>query len=266
MNYYVVDSFTEKMFGGNPAGVCPLDSWLPDDTLQNIAMENNLSETAFFVKQDGHYELRWFTPELEVDLCGHATLASAFVLFNFIEPDSEELKFHSQSGTLTVTRGDSGIIWLNFPARPGTKVANYPVLKEAFNLENFETYKSADLMVVVESEDVVRAVKPILSVLTKVKDEAEMPSDDFGIIVTAPGKNCDFVSRFFAPNVGIGEDPVTGRAHCVMTPYWSKRLGKTSLSAQQVSKRVGKLWCEDCGDRIKIGGQASLYLKGEIML
>jgi PhzF family phenazine biosynthesis protein len=266
LNYYIVDVFTDRNFGGNAAGVCPLDSWLPDKTLQNIAMENNLSETALFVERDGYYELRWFTPEIEVDLCGHATMASAYVLFNILNVEQDALEFQTQSGLLTVRRGDEGMLWLDFPSRPGVVAPNYQALIKAFGISHFETYKSADILVVVENEDTVRNLRPDFDALTKVKDDAGIPDDSFGVIVTAPGSDCDFVSRFFAPNAGIPEDPVTGRAHCVLTPYWSKRLGKTSLTARQLSKRGGQLWCEDAGERVKIGGKAVLYMQGEIVI
>ena len=264
MNYYVVDVFTDRCFGGNPAGVCPLDSWLPDGMLQSIAMENNLSETAFFVECEGHYELRWFTPELEVDLCGHATLASAYVLHNIYNKRRDKLEFHTKSGILTVASGGDDLFWMDLPSRPGIPANKYQSLAKAFGINNFEVYKSADLLVVVESADAVRNLRPDFYALKNVKEEAGMPDDSFGIIVTAPGSDCDFVSRFFAPNAGIVEDPVTGRAHCVLTPYWSRRLGKTFLTARQLSKRGGQLWCKDEGERVEIGGKAALYLRGEI--
>ena len=264
MDYYVVDVFTDRNFCGNPAGVCPLESWLPDETLQNIANENNMSETAFFVKRERYFELRWFTPELEVDLCGHATIASAYVLFNILNKGLDELEFHTKSGILTVKRGDDGLLWLNSPSRPGVAVHNYQALIKALKFDSFEAFKSADILVVVKNEDIVRNIRPNFDILKSVKEEAEMPDDSFGVIVTAPGNDCDFVSRFFAPNAGINEDPVTGRAYCVLTPYWSKRLGKTSLTARQLSKRGGQLWCKDEGERVIIGGKAVLYLKGEI--
>ena len=275
MKYYIADVFTEKNFGGNPAGVCLLEDWLPDETLQNIAAENNLSETAFLVKRDGYYDLRWFTPQLEVDLCGHATMGSSYILFRFVETNAHTLEFHTLSGTLTVERkGD--MLWMDFPARPGVPVHQYRSISKAFGIgafglgafgnDAFKMFKSADLMVVVDSEETVKNVQPDLRELTYVRREADMPDGDFGVIVTAPGSDCDFVSRFFAPDVGIDEDPVTGRAHCVLTPYWSKRLGKTSLTARQLSKRGGFLLCEDAGERVKIGGKAVLYLSGEIMV
>jgi PhzF family phenazine biosynthesis protein len=266
MIYYEVDVFTDHVFGGNPAGVCPLESWLPDDVMQNIAMENNLSETAFFVKRDGYYDLRWFTPTIEVDLCGHATMATAFVIFNKPENNTDKLVFHSMSGALTVTREDNGMLWLDFPSRPGVLTSNYRTIGKALHIERFKTYKSVDILIVVENDETVRNIDPDFNILTMVKDEAEMPGDNFSVIVTAQGQDCDFVSRVFAPNSGIDEDPVTGSAHCVLIPYWAKRLGKSSLYARQISERGGRLWCIDEGDRVKIGGKAIMYMRGEIMI
>ena len=265
MKYYVVDVFTDKVFGGNPAGVCLLDEWQPDETLQNIAMENNLSETAFLVKRGGHYDLRWFTPVLEIDLCGHATMGSAFILFSFVETDANILEFHTQSGILTV-RQEGDMLWMDFPSRPAVPVQQYKSIAKAFGIESFEMHKSADLLVVLDSEETLLRMQPDFEILKGAKEEAEMPGDNFGIIITAPGNDCDFVSRFFAPNCGVDEDPVTGRAHCVLIPYWSKRLGKTSMTARQLSKRRGRIWCEDAGERVNIGGKAVLYMSGEIEL
>jgi PhzF family phenazine biosynthesis protein len=266
MKYYVVDVFTDRLFGGNPAGVCLLDTWPDDRLLQNIAAENKLSETAFLVKQDGYYDLRWFTPEIEVDLCGHATMGSAYVLFEFVEIGATELSFKTQSGMLSVVRGEKDMLWMDFPARPGDPAPIYPSLSNALNDQIKEVLKSADILVILDSEEDIKNVAPDFETLKKVKDEASMPGDNFGVIVTAPGSDCDFVSRFFGPNAGINEDPVTGRAHCVLIPYWSKRLGKTNLTARQLSRRGGQLWCKDAGERVKIGGKAKLYLSGEIKL
>jgi len=265
MKYFIVDVFTDKVFGGNPAGVCLLDEWLADGVMQNIAMENNLSETAFLVKRDGFYDLRWFTPEIEIDLCGHATMGSAYVLFNFVETAAEVLSFHTQSGVLTVERKED-MLWMDFPSRPPAPVEKYKVIGESLEINNYEVLKSADILIVLENEEAIKKVKPDFELLKKVKQEAGMPSDVFCVIITAPGSDCDFVSRVFAPNAGVNEDPVTGRAHCVMIPYWSKRLGKTTMKARQLSKRGGQIWCEDAGERVKIGGKAVLYLQGEIKL
>ena len=265
MKYYIVDVFTENNFSGNPAGVCLLDHWLPDDTLQNIAMENNLSETAFLVKRDGDYDLRWFTPGIEVDLCGHATMGSAFVLFGFVEKAAGILKFHTKSGMLTVEKKGE-MLWMDFPSRPSIPVRRYETIGRSLGIKDYEVFKSADLLVVLDNEEAVKSVQPDFEMLKKVKTEAEIPDDNFGVIITAPGSDCDFVSRFFAPNAGVNEDPVTGRAHCVLIPYWAKRSGKTVMTARQLSKRGGQLWCKDAGERVKIGGKAVLYLNGSIDL
>ena len=263
MEYYVVDVFTDAVFSGNPAGVCLLGDWLPDGILQNIAMENNLSETAFLVKRDSYYDLRWFTPEIEIDLCGHATMGSAYVLFTFKEKNTNVLEFHTQSGTLTVEKkGD--MLWMNFPSRPATPAERYMSIRDALQIDEFEVYKSADLLVVLGNEDMVKQIEPNYDLLKCVKDEANMPGNNFGVIITAPGSDCDFVSRYFAPNAGVSEDPVTGRAHCVLIPYWSERLGKNIMSAKQLSKRGGNIYCEDAGERVVIGGKAALYLTGQI--
>ncbi|MDR2935109.1 MAG: PhzF family phenazine biosynthesis protein [Candidatus Adiutrix sp.] len=266
MKYHVVDVFTDRLFGGNPAGVCLLDSWPADETLQSIAAENNLSETAFLVKRDGGYDLRWFTPTLEIDLCGHATMGGAFVLFEFVETAASDLRFSTLSGVLTVTRGEGDRLWMDFPAWPAEPAPNYPALAKAFGTGRFETYKAADIMAVLESEEEVRDLRPDFEALKEVEAEAGMPDNSFGVIITAPGRDCDFVSRYFAPNAGINEDPVTGRSHCLMVPYWSKRLGRTKMTARQLSRRGGLLWVEDVGGRVHIGGRVKLYLTGEIMI
>ena len=264
MEYHVIDAFTDKLFSGNPAGVCLPDSRLPDSVMQNIAAENNLSETAFLLKQDnGHYGLRWFTPTLEVDLCGHATLASAFVLFDEREKETCELKFDTASGVLTVTK-DNDLICLDFPARPAKPCPNYPSIAKALGTEPLAVYKSRDFMVLVENEEILSRIKPNFNAFKKVKTDAGLDSDMHGIIVTAPGVGCDFASRFFAPLAGVPEDPATGSAHCTLTPFWSDRLGKKVMEARQLSARGGVLRCEDFGERIKIGGKAVRYLRGNI--
>lgn len=252
---YQVDAFTSSVFGGNPAAVCPLDVWLPDQTLQAIATENNLSETAYFVKRGDEYEIRWMTPQVEVDLCGHATLASAHVIFRHLEQGRRSVTFHSKSGPLTVTR-NGDLLSLDFPSRPPEPVGNRELLENALGGEILETWASNDYLVVYGSEDEVRALKPNMSLL--------MDIDRFAVIVTATGKDADFVSRFFAPGKGVPEDPVTGRAHCTLIPFWAKRYGKKSLFARQVSARGGELWCEDCGDRVRISGKAAEFLQGYI--
>ena len=265
MQYHVIDVFTDKIFGGNPAGVCMLDKWLPDNILQSIAAENNLSETAFVVKQDGYYDLRWFTPAIEVDLCGHATIASAFVLFEEAEQFANEIKFKTASGIMTVSK-ENGLLYLDFPSRPVIACPAYQTFEKAFGINLAAIYKAVDFLVLVDSEEILLSICPDFTALKKIKDEAGIENDSFGIIVTAKGNNCDFVSRFFAPNAGIDEDPVTGRAHCSLIPFWSAKLGKSNLTARQLSKRGGVLYCEDCGERVKIGGRAVRYLRGEINL
>lgn len=253
--YFEIAAFTARAFGGNPAGVCPLGSWLPDATLRSIAAENNLSETAFYVRRDGDFELRWFTPTTEVDLCGHATLAAAFVIFaqpGFAEPS---VRFHSKSGELTVTRAGD-LLTLDFPARPASLATAPEALLRGLGARPAKLLKSRDFLAVFASEAEVRALKPDFAALR--------PLDALGVIATAPGDDSDFVSRFFAPAAGIDEDPVTGSAHCTLIPYWAQRLGRTTLFARQVSARGGELFCELVGERVRIGGKAVLYLRGEI--
>ena len=254
---YQVDAFSPNVFGGNPAMVCPLEQWLPDETLQAIAMENNLSETAFFVREGEGFRLRWFTPAVEVDLCGHATLASAFVLFEFLEPGREEATFSTASGELTVTRSGNRLA-LDFPARPPEPAEPCPGLIESLGAKPAAVLAARDYLVVYESEDDVRSLEPDLRGLLGI--------DRFAVIVTAPGRKYDFVSRFFAPAKGVDEDPVTGSAHCTLIPYWAGRLGKSQLVARQVSLRGGTLYCEHRGPRVTIAGEAALFLKGSIIL
>lgn len=255
LDIFQADAFTSRPFGGNPAAVVPLDVWLPDDVMQNIALENNLSETAFFVRQDDGYELRWFTPTFEIDLCGHATLATAFVLFDQLGATDPVLRFHSKSGLLTVERDGDKLV-LDFPSRPAAPAVAPKGLISAIGREPTEIYRSRDYMLVYESEDDIRSMSPDFSSL------AEIPTH--AVIVTAPGERSDFVSRFFAPEAGINEDPVTGSAHCNLIPYWADKLGKTEMFARQISSRGGEIYCKNAGDRVKIGGNAVLYLKGEI--
>ena len=258
MRYYIVDAFTETPFKGNPAGVCLLDSNLDDKIMQNIASENNLSETAFLLKENDEYLIRWFTPEVEIDLCGHATLATSFVLMNYVDPSMESVSFNSKSGNLSVKR-KKDLYFLNFPARKPKPCEIPNVIKDALKVDIIEAYKSRDLMVVVENEDTVRNLKPDFSMLKDV-------GGAFGIIVTAKGESVDFVSRFFAPGAGIPEDPVTGSSHCTLIPFWSERLGKSEMEALQLSKRGGRLYCKNLNDRVEIGGRAVCYLKGEILI
>lgn len=254
---YHVDAFASKVFRGNPAAVCPLDTWLPDAMLQNIAAENNLSETAFTVRRDNDFDLRWFTPITEVDLCGHATLAAAFVLFTEHGVEASSIRFHSRSGLLTVSR-DAGLLRLDFPSRPATSCNVPDCLARGLGAKPQEVLKVRDFLAVFNSEAEVRGLKPDFGALRSL--------DCLGVIATARGGDCDFVSRFFAPAAGIDEDPVTGSAHCTLIPYWAERLGKTKLFARQVSARGGELFCELVGDRVRIGGNAVLFSKGEIHL
>jgi len=252
---YQVDAFSGRVFSGNPAAICPLESWLPDDKMQAIAAENNLAETAFFVPNGGSYHLRWFTPVTEVDLCGHATLASAFVVMNELTPSADAVLFETKSGTLEVTR-DGDLYSMDFPSRPPEECVASPGLIAALGGTPEKVLASSDYLVVYGSEEEVRALCPRM--------EALMDIDRFAVIVSAPGRQVDFVSRFFAPAKGVPEDPVTGRAHCTLTPYWSKRLGKKKLHACQVSPRSGELWLEDRGERVTISGRAALFFKGTI--
>lgn len=252
---YQVDAFADRIFEGNPAAVCPLDEWLPDGKLQQIAMENNLSETAYFVGEGDTYRLRWFTPAAEVDLCGHATLASAHVLFEHLDFHNPEISFSSNSGRLKV-RKDSGMLNMNFPSSIGEEADPPGELMDALGTGAEEIYKASDYMVVLEREEQVRALDPNFFLLNRIETR--------GIIVTAPGKEYDFVSRFFAPAVGINEDPVTGSAHTMLAPYWSERLGKDELKARQVSRRGGTVYCRMLDDRVEIAGKAVTYLEGTI--
>ncbi|MDF2685537.1 MAG: PhzF family phenazine biosynthesis protein [Clostridia bacterium] len=269
MKYYIIDVFTNELFKGNPAGVCLLDKWLDDSLLQSIAFENNLSDTAFLVKQNGFYDLRWFTPTIEVDLCGHATAASAFVLFNFYEKDINELTFKTKSGVVSVAK-ENDILFLEFPSRPATECNNFKTFEKAFGCKPEAVFKAVDFLVLLKDANTVKSLKPDFAVLKQIKEEAGLDSDSFGVIVTAKGdsdsENYDFVSRFFAPNLGIDEDPVTGRSHCTLIPYWSEKLGKTKMSAGQLSNRGGSLICEYMGSRVKIGGKAVCYLIGDLII
>ena len=254
---YQIDAFTDHPFTGNPAAVMPLQQWLPDDVMQAIAAENNLSETAFFVPEGDGFHLRWFMPVGEIDLCGHATLASAFVILTELQPDRDRVDFSSQSGPLTVTReGDR--FCLDFPLRAPNPVPCPPGLAEALGVEVQEAWLTRDLFALLEDETTVRELKPDMEALSR--------QEPTSIVVTARGTDCDFVSRCFAPREGIPEDPVTGSTHCVLIPYWARRLGKTKLTARQVSKRGGELFCEERGDRVQIAGKAVKVLEGSLLL
>ena len=258
--FFWVDAFTDRVFAGNPAGVVPLESWLPDQVMQRIAFENGLSETAFFVRTAaGQFHLRWFTPAIEVDLCGHATLASAHVLFRELGQREDAVTFASRSGPLIVRRGSGERLELDFPARPTNEPGEAPpLLLRGLGLAPELVLRApARWLCVYSQAGEVRRLRPDHALLAQVTPGR--------IIVTAPGDgDCDFVSRFFAPDAGIAEDPVTGSAHCTLTPYWSERLGKTELHARQVSARGGELWCTMAGNRVKIAGRAITYLRGEL--
>lgn len=256
---YQVDAFSRTAFSGNPAAVCPLSDWLPDETLQAIAAENNLSETAFFVAGNGSRRLRWFTPGCEVDLCGHATLASAHILFEELKTPEELLVFETKSGELTVEKRGDRLV-LDFPARdPGPIQADPRLLAALGGPKPVEILAARDYVIRYETAEQVKALSPNMEALKEV--------DRFGFIVTAPGIDCDFVSRFFAPAKGVPEDPVTGSAHCSLVPYWARLLGKTTLHARQVSRRGGELFCRLTeNNRVEIGGYATLFLKGTIQI
>jgi PhzF family phenazine biosynthesis protein len=257
ISYYQIDAFTSRVFGGNPAGVCFLDSWLDEKILQSIAAENNLSETAFLVKTTDFYELRWFTPKVEIDLCGHATLASAFAVFEHRDQAARRVDFETKSGRLSVER-QGNLLMMDFPARGPEPCALPDGIVGIIGIDPVHAYRSRDLMLLFENEDQVRTLKPDLARVAAL--------EYFAVIVTAPGRNSDFVSRFFAPAAGIPEDPVTGSAHCTLIPYWADRLQKKKLHALQVSERGGELFCEDRGERVTIGGRAVTYLSGTIRI
>ena len=253
---YQVDAFTDRVFAGNPAAVCPLEAWINDETLQRIAAENNLAETAFFVKEGDGFRIRWLTPKSEVDLCGHATLATAYVIFNHLDFRAPTIAFESRSGRLSVTRNGEWYT-LNFPTDRLERGEVLQAYSSCFGKQPLEAYRGrTDLMLVFSSRDDVEAITPDFSKMAELRER--------GVIVTAKGTDTDFVSRFFAPEVGINEDPVTGSAHTTLTPYWSGRLGKKELTARQVSERGGYLKCKLLGDRVEISGQAAFYLSGEI--
>jgi len=258
MNYYIVDAFTDTLFRGNQAGVCLLDEWPADALMQNIAAENNLAETAFVVNRGDYYDLRWFTPEVEIDLCGHATLASAFVIANFVDTDVLDMDFHTMSGILSV-RKSHDLYEMDFPARAPVQIEPTAQMSQAIGLPVREAHLSRDLLLLVDSEQEVRDLKPNFELLKQIPD-------CFAVIVTAKGTDVDFVSRFFAPDAGVPEDPVTGSAHCSLIPFWAERLQKKKMIARQLSKRGGTLFCEHRDDRVKIAGKAVLYLQGELFV
>jgi len=255
---YQVDAFTDHIFGGNPAAVCPLKEWLDQETMQNIALENNLSETAFFVPKDDYFEIRWFTPKVEINLAGHPTLATAWVIFNELNYTKDSIKFISHlSGELNVSKKNDLII-MDFPVNKPKIISTPEHLIKGLGIKPVEVLDSRDLLVLFRNQSEIEKIKPDFGLLEKI--------DTFGIIITAPGDNCDFVSRFFAPRAGINEDPVTGSAHTILIPYWAEKLKKDKLDAIQVSERIGNLFCESHGNRVKIAGKAKLFMKGEIYI
>ncbi len=256
MTLYQIDAFTDRLFGGNPAAVIPLDSWPSNQLMQSIAAENNLAETAFIVSEGEDFRIRWFTPGVEVDLCGHATLATAFVIFNELNYQHDQIRFHSKSGLLTVTR-DGDWLSLDFPVDPYHKVELSEAISNCTTATILEVYKGRrDFMFVLENQDAL--------VNNSFDQTAILQLGDCGLIVTAPGHEVDFVSRFFAPAYAVPEDPVTGSSHCTLTPYWADRLGKNTLTARQLSARGGNLKCILKGDRVSISGKAVMYMKGKL--
>lgn len=267
ISQYQIDAFTDSVFRGNPAAICLLDDWLDDEVMLAIAAENNLAETAFLTEgETGGYRLRWFTPTVEVELCGHATLATAWLIFDRIEPTAETVSFATRSGTLTVARDGTdadAMLWLDFPSFPGKPVADPPeAISRALGRAPVDTVEGPNWLAVLPAAADVAALDPDLDAIAELAPRC--------LIVTAPGDGwkepCDFVSRFFAPAHGIDEDPVTGSAHCMLTPYWAKKLGKARLDARQISARGGVLVCEDRGARTGIGGRAALFMEGTIRI
>ncbi|MBR8834973.1 MAG: PhzF family phenazine biosynthesis protein [Stigonema ocellatum SAG 48.90 = DSM 106950] len=254
---FQIDAFASVVFRGNPAAICPLTDWLSDELMQAIAAENNLAETAFFTQNGDNYDLRWFTPRCEVDLCGHATLASAFVIFTYLEPARNSVQFNTRSGPLWVKR-NAELLTMDFPSLKPTLCTNPPaLLVEGLGKTPQEVLSTkSNYLSVFASEEEVRAIQPDFRLLEQLHPH--------GVIVTALSKNADFVSRYFAPSYGVPEDPVTGSIHCSLVPYWANRLGKTQLYGKQVSNRGGELWCEAQDDRVSISGHAVRYFEGEI--
>ena len=261
LTLYQVDAFTNKLFGGNPAAVIPLKKWIDDKLMQKLAMENNLAETVFFVasKTKGvDFDIRWFTPALEINLCGHATLASAHVIFEILKTKKKKVVFDSKSGLLTVTK-KKNLLEMDFPSWAPERITEYPdeLLACLGNPEIAGVYKNREYLVELMNEEAVRNCNPDFSLMKKV---------DKMVIITAPGKGIDFVSRFFAPTSGIDEDPVTGSAHSQLIPFWSEKLGKAKMTAKQLSQRGGNIYCEQKGDRVMMGGECVFYMKGQITI
>lgn len=257
LTLYQIDAFASKLFEGNPAAVCPLDEWLPDEIMQSIAEENNLSETAFFIPTDDGFHIRWFTPKSEVDLCGHATLASAYVLFNILGYKGDRVVFNSKSGILTVTKDDEWLV-MDFPAQPPVLCDIPKEIVKAFDIAPIECLKSEDFIVVFEHEIDIESANPDFEQLKKL--------DLRGVIITAKSIRYDFIARVFAPKYGVPEDPVTGSAYTQLAPYWASKIGPKRFSVKQVSSRGGELNCEIAGDRVLISGKAIKYLEGKIKI
>ncbi len=256
---YQVDAFTNKVFGGNPAAICPLEEWLPDETLLNIAKENNLAETAYFIQNDDRFHLRWFTPEIEMDLCGHATLASSHVIFHHLGYTKDQIFFDTMSGELIVKK-NADLLQMDFPSRNPDPAEAPQVILNSISIQPIEVRKARDYFLVYESEEDVKDL---------VVDEAKLSSLNLGtggIICTSKGNEVDFVSRFFTPGAAVFEDPVTGSAHCSLIPYWHQQLGKKEMLAHQVSARLGEIFCTDEGERVKIAGRALTFLQGTIQV
>ena len=261
LTLYQIDAFTNQLFGGNPAAVIPLKKWIDDGLMQKLAMENNLAETVFFVpseKKGVDFDIRWFTPVLEINLCGHATLASAYVIFDILKTKKRKVVFNSKSGLLTVTK-KKNILEMDFPSWPPERITEYPdeLLACLGNPEIAGVHKNREYIVELINEDAVRNCNPDFSLMKKV---------DKMVIITAPGKEVDFVSRFFAPTSGIDEDPVTGSAHSQLIPFWSEKLGKKKMTAKQLSQRGGDIYCEHKGERVMMGGECVFYMKGVICI
>lgn len=257
MKQYVVDAFTDQIFSGNPAAVCVMPSWLSDNIMQKIAIENNLSETAFAVREGDFYHLRWFTPGGEINLCGHATLATAYVISRFVEPELSEIRFSTLSGVLTV-RKNGNLLAMDFPAVQPVPIPVSDKMRAALGLEPLEAYLGEDMVCVLESEDQVRNAVPDQDLIRQM--------DGLLLHITARGRDCDCVTRSFAPKCGIAEDPVCGRGHCHVVPLWAEKLGKEELTAYQASKRGGVLYCRSAGERVILSGHAALYSEAEIFI
>jgi PhzF family phenazine biosynthesis protein len=261
LTLYQIDAFADRLFAGNPAAVIPLKKWISDELMQQLAMENNLSETVFFVpsdKKEADYDIRWFTPGVEINLCGHATLASACVIFEILKEKSRKVVFSCKSGLLTV-RKKKDLYEMDFPSWKPERITEYPeeLLASLGNPEIAGVYKNRDYLVELNDEEALKRIEPDFTLMKKTGEK---------VIITAPGKEVDFVSRFFAPTAGVDEDPVTGSAHSQLIPFWSYKLGKDKMNAKQLSKRGGEIYCEQKGERVIMGGKCVFYMKGEIKI